>query len=413
MTKDTPQKTLMGLSRKRGEPVDICGRIHADINEYLDKRQANRHFALDSCKSEKHACPCATPVGGQTPVVDLVIMIDTSVSMSDNGAAISAVANRAIKAAKKKCPTDLRVEWFGIQGTFSGTNFSQTHRNYINALGLSPAPVFFSSTQDLSMMGDQEEGADATADIAKYFDWREGACRAVFYISDESLDQGNPHGAADDAAVSNAITLAKANNVTVFTHLVDGAGASTNPPDIANYTDMAEKTGGKATIGGLGDEKQYLTLLQDIICNACGGCKEVDMPDLTPCISVSWGDGKCDSLETDDVETLSISVCNCYTNVTFTDFEIGYIWVSDDKGKPVPNLPDGTSSVEAVPVGPYCFGDIMPCEKGEASCVTREFVLNSRGAKPGKYRLNIGGICYGVTTHYLKSKCFELELCLS
>ncbi len=403
------EKTITGLGRKRGEPKDVCERIHSDINDYLNRQQKDRHFALDPCKTEKDSCPCSTPVGGQKPVVDLVVLIDTSGSMSSKGGAISRVADRAIKAAQSKCPTDLRISWFGIQGTFSGSNFSQTHRNYINSLGLSPAPVFYSDTTG---RGTNEEGADATADIAKYFDWRENACRAIFYISDEPMDQGEPQSGADDAATANSIIVCKSQNVTVFTHLVQG-GFHNNPGTIKNFTDLAEQTGGKATIGGLGDEAQYMTLLQDIVCNACGGCKEVDMPDLIPCISVSWGDGKCDNLETDDLETLSISVCNCYSNVTFTNFEIGYIWISDANGKPVTILPDGTPSVQALPLGPFCFGDIESCEKGEASCVTREFVISSRGAKDGKYKLNIGGICYGVTTNYLKSKCFALELCRS
>ena len=398
---------------KSSDPKSDCAKIHERVDMILENRANGRPHSLDHCEDDAGSCPCSTSVGGRTPVVDLVIMIDTSGSMTDNGEAISRVAERAVEAAQQKCPTDLRVSWFGVGSTFGGTKFDKTHRDYIASLGLTPAPVFNADATPSGSHAVREEGADAVADIATYFDWRENACRAVFYISDESLDLGDPHNAADDAATANAITVANNNSVTVFTHLVNGAVASTNPPDIANYTDLAEKTGGKAQIGGEGDEDQYIDLLQDVICNACGGCQEAAIPDLHPCISIHWGDSNCDELETDDYEVLSISVCNCYSNITFTDFEIGFIKVLDEDGNSVPNLPDGSPSVEAVPAGPFCFGDIAPCVDGETSCVTREFVLSSRGAKKGKYRLSLAGVCYGITTQHLVSSCFEFELCPS
>lgn len=404
-TIQTIQKDAEKHAKTSLNKTERCAAIHQNVNEFLAERQKEKPFSLDPCKEGDGGCPCSTPTSGTTAKVDLVVLIDTSGSMGQKGAAISAVADAAIEEAMKKCPTDLRVEWLGLRNPFPGTKFTQSHRAYLAGLNLSPAPVLFSIDQS-------EEGADSSADIAQYFDWREGACRAIFYISDEPLDLGAPQNAADDAATANAIAVCNANNVTVFTHLVQG-GHHTDPATIANYTDLATQTNGKETIGGLGDEAQYRDLLQDVICNACGGCKEVEWPDIHPCISVTWGDGKCDSLETNDLEVLSISVCNCYSNVTFRDFEIGYLWVSDKNGKPVATLPDGTNSVEALPPGPICFGDIGPCKDGEASCVTREFVLSACSAKQGEYQLRIGGICYHVCKDYLTDACFKLELCKS
>ncbi len=142
-------------------------------------------------------------------------------------------------------------------------------------------------------------------------------------------------------------------------------------------------------------------------------CYEAKLPELAPEIKISWGDSNCDCLETNDLEVACISVRNIFSNVTFKDFKIGRIRIVDSTGKPVPPLPDGSPSVQIVPVGPHCFGDIGPCNsKPRAnSCVSREFVIRTRGAKDGKYRLLLDGICYCVSHNYELKECFEVGLC--
>lgn len=140
-------------------------------------------------------------------------------------------------------------------------------------------------------------------------------------------------------------------------------------------------------------------------------CRPVEFPRIEPCITVSWGDSRCDCMETDDFEVLCITVCNCYTNATFSNFRIGYVYVTTDTGATVPLLPDGTLSVEAVPRGPICFGDIGPCKDGVSTCVSRQFVVLTRGAKGGSYQLKVGGVCFDVVHHYDGEACFQLALC--
>ena len=387
-------------------PQEQCDYLHGAVDGHLERLKASKTDALDPCEDQSSGCGCSGSHGAGEPKVDLVVLIDTSGSMSTQAAAVSSAAAAAIEAAQAECPTDLRIEWLGVGGTFSApTNFSQSYLSYL--AGVAPPGSVFAGS------GHNEEGADATADISRYFDWREDACRAIFYMSDEPLENGFAQDAADDAATSNAIAEATANQVTVFTHLVGGTGASNNPATRQNFSDLATATGGRAELGGRGDLTQYLSLLKDVICNACGGCKEVAWPDVQPCISISCGDGSCDSLETDDLEMLMISVCNCYSNVTFTDFEIAYLWVTLADGSQVPLLPDGTRSVEALPLGPICFGDIAPCIDGEVSCVTRQFVLSARGAQATDYKITLGGVCYGMTNQVLDEACFEFELCAS
>ena len=141
-------------------------------------------------------------------------------------------------------------------------------------------------------------------------------------------------------------------------------------------------------------------------------CKDVKFPDIEPCISVSWGDSKCECFETDDVEILCITVCNCYSNVTFRDLTIGRIRITDMLGNPVPVLPDGTSSVQVLPSGPICFGDIKPCKgKNQPGCVSRELVVYTRGAVGKDYRLSFEGVCFTVSRRFQSEQCFLVKLC--
>ena len=147
-------------------------------------------------------------------------------------------------------------------------------------------------------------------------------------------------------------------------------------------------------------------------CDCHCDCVAVKFPSVEPCITVSWGDSKCDCLETDDVEVLCVTVCNCYSNVTFGNLSIGQIRITDMAGNPVPNLPDGTPSIRVIPSGPICFGNVGPCtDKDHPSCVSREVVLHTRGAIGKNYRLAFGGICFSVCHQFQSEQCFTMKLC--
>jgi hypothetical protein len=147
-------------------------------------------------------------------------------------------------------------------------------------------------------------------------------------------------------------------------------------------------------------------------CDCRCECTEVEFPRIRPCITVSWGDTKCDCMETNDFEVLCITVCNCHSNVTFGNLSIGHVQVTDAAGNPVPALPDGTPSVQVVPSGPICFGDIGPCvDRERPSCVSRELVLYTRGAVGKRYRLTFSAICFSVCHAYQHEQCFTFKLC--
>ncbi|MEI9853027.1 MAG: hypothetical protein WDN24_21700 [Sphingomonas sp.] len=70
------------------------------------------------------------------------------------------------------------------------------------------------------------------------------------------------------------------------------------------------------------------------------------------------------------------------------------MFVTLPDGGEVPGLPDGTPSVQVVPLGPVCFGDIPPCRDETPGCVSREFVVRTRGARGG-------GLCAPDARHLL------------
>jgi hypothetical protein len=135
-------------------------------------------------------------------------------------------------------------------------------------------------------------------------------------------------------------------------------------------------------------------------------CAPLELPRIKPLTFVLWGDSRCDCIEGDDTEIMSLVVCNPYSNLILSHFTINRIEVVQDNGQPVPLLPDGSPSIQLVPLGPYCFDDIAPC-----TCVWRQFVLRLRGAPPGRYRILLQGICFEACIHQLQDDCVAFNVC--
>ncbi|HEY0413398.1 MAG TPA: hypothetical protein VGD66_09665 [Allosphingosinicella sp.] len=378
--------------------------------------------SLDPCDVKRGRCAC-TGHGDGTKSVDLIVLLDSSGSMSSAGKAVSDAAEAAIAAAARECPSDLRVAYFVVDSTkagadpagflgditaiLAGTPFKQSHQQYLQGIGVT-GPFKQDEPQppgDPTYPG--EEGADSISDLCNFYDWRPGACRSIFYISDTALDG---YSAFYDAAATNATAAALANGVVLFAHKIP-EGAVDNAAREAAYDHMTNPTGG-STYHGPVDPAKYVELVKNAICRACGSeCKEAKLPEIKPCITVKWGASECDCFETDDTEIVYISVCNCYSNLTFSNLHISYVEIVNEDGSPVPLLPDGTPSVQIVPIGPICFGDIGPCEEEGDNCVTRQAVVRTRGARSGRYRLLIHGICYEVRIAKNQEDCFVLDLC--
>ncbi|MEL6593629.1 MAG: hypothetical protein AAFQ68_26245, partial [Bacteroidota bacterium] len=135
-------------------------------------------------------------------------------------------------------------------------------------------------------------------------------------------------------------------------------------------------------------------------------CYKAKLPEYQPSISIKWGESECDGLESNDEELMHLTICNHYSNLDFQSLHIGRLEIFNEDGSTIPALPDGQASIQLVPYGGICFGDIPAC-----SCVTRQFLIRSKGAKGGKYKLKISGLCFDVCHHYAREVCFDLKIC--
>ena len=181
------------------------------------------------------------------PLVDLVIAIDTSESMKEEAAHLSQAAEAAIEATQAHCPSDLRVAWLGVEGTWKDTHFEQTLRRYLTeTCKVEESAIRGRKRGILRGGGAQEDGARAIEDLSTHFNWREGAERSVFYLSDEGLEGGGSQvNRKDIEAADRAIKVASEAGVTVYTYF--GKSRSRSKEALQReYARVAESTGGLA-----------------------------------------------------------------------------------------------------------------------------------------------------------------------
>ncbi|MEG4589369.1 hypothetical protein QUA54_29750 [Microcoleus sp. MOSTC5] len=247
-------KTVICSTRNR----DITPQLVPVIPVYFVQAQHLVGFSATSTQSSTSSTP-------QNKSVDLVIVIDTSVSMKDEAEGLSNAAEAAIKNASSSCPSDLRVEWFGLEGTWKNTNFQQTLRAYlINSCGVAETEIRGRKRGELPGGGAQEDGARAIEDISAHFNWRDGASRAIFYLSDEALEGGDDTEQEDIEAANRAIEKAKSAGAIVHTYFGTSKSKGRDKT-AAEFARVAKETGGrgftdKDALGG------FAEILTQIIC---------------------------------------------------------------------------------------------------------------------------------------------------
>ncbi|MEB3279745.1 MAG: hypothetical protein VKK42_12605 [Lyngbya sp.] len=208
------------------------------------------------------------PQGNSTPAVDLVIVIDTSPSMRDEAQALSEAASVSIKAAASSCPSDLRIAWFGVEGTWNGTNFNRTIRDYLlKVCKVSESKIRGRKRGELPSAGAQEDGARAIEDIANHFDWRPGAARGIFYLGDEALEGGGSEVSKEDIEAANqAIKAAKNNQVKVHTYF--GTSKSKHREELQQeFARVSQGTGGQS-FTKQDSLKGFTVVLESVICGS-------------------------------------------------------------------------------------------------------------------------------------------------
>ena len=237
-----------------GQPGPISGhRGNGDVStqkrlQWPTLAPATLTTGASQAPAPSAAAPAESTV---TPQVDLVVVIDSSVSMKDEAAALSVAVDAAIESARTSCPSDLRVTYLGIEGVFNGTRFERTVRNYLTGVAaVAETSLRGRKRGTVAEGGAQEDGARAIEDGSLYFDWRASAERTVFFLGDEALEGGNQNAQQDQAdieAATLAINVASQAGVRVHTYLgTSSVKASVKQAIQAEYARVAQETGGQA-----------------------------------------------------------------------------------------------------------------------------------------------------------------------
>lgn len=242
---------------------------------------AHRGAAEDaSCRGRLLAWPAIAQPTVETieedklivPLVDLVVVIDSSASMKDEAVSLNTAMAGAIDGARAHCPSDLRVVYLGIEGTFRDTKFDRSIRNYLSSTCKVDESLLHGRKRGTVVGGGaQEDGARAIEDLSRHFDWRAGAGRAVFLLGDESLDAGNQDAKQDQSdieAANLAISVATAANVRVHTYLGTSSVKDKTRKEIeGEYARLARETGGQS-FTSQDALRGFQELLQQVICGS-------------------------------------------------------------------------------------------------------------------------------------------------
>jgi len=383
---------------------------HRRANEYL------RRLAAAKCSVIESETPC-DKWHDPRKRLDLVVLIDTSNSMRDEAVALSRLAQATVEAIVPPCEASLRVWWFGIEGTWPDTQFQQPYRAYLNHLGVADADILGRKRGTVINEGAQEDGARAIIDIARHFDWRSGSQRVILYLGDESLEGGNPKTTADIKAANEAITTAIEHKVKVFAYA--GTGRNRTRPDagvVDEYRNLTDRTNGQLYVAPRQNLRGLQADLEDLACADNEEMRQIQMPDVRPWIQLHWGDAPRDQLETDDLEILYLSVSNPYQNIVLRDVTIYLALALDRHKNEVDILPDGEPAIQIKPSRIIYFGDLPPYQAGQSlaeTAVTRQVVMINRGARPGRYFVQVKHQLWYEATGYCDSDRFRLKFVAS
>lgn len=216
----------------------------------------------DDCNNDgiPDECPACPPV-------DVVFIMDTSGSMGDEGNALCTVISGVV--------SDLQNEGIQVNATFLGitaTPYSCLTDTVVSLLGTSipgspPSP---------NLSGSEDWGG-ATAVVADRFSWTPGSLRVIVPISDEGSYRGDPSTSQDTAAITNAIAIANANNVTCSP--ISGTGSSDDV--ITQASNLAAGTGGLNFISTNPDLDLAgaISMLLTDACIAATDCNKNGIPD--------------------------------------------------------------------------------------------------------------------------------------
>lgn len=202
-------------------------------------------------------------------ILDIVFVIDTSGSMSDEASSISNSMNNIVQNIDcPDCDVWLRASFFGIYSTWGGTSFDQSTNSYVAGRG------------GTSTVNHWEDNAPAVVDMVNWYEWNDDSTasqdyyKAIVTIGDEGSENGAYGGNQDDYDAAFAANQAAIlNDVFLFTII--------GSPDYgAGFTFPLMSEGGAGGGYAFGDTGGTNTLststtlkddIEKIICTAAGG----------------------------------------------------------------------------------------------------------------------------------------------
>lgn len=213
-----------------------------------------------------HKVQTGSEIDTKQPVVDLVVVIDSSVSMRPEAITLSNAISAAIESAKSSCPSDLKVTYLGLEGRFSDSLFDTTIRQHLTALGVAESDMRGRKRGSVEAGGAQEDGGRAIEDVSLLHNWRADAERSIFYLSDEGLEGGDTVNKDDIEAATKAIDVATTENVRVHTYLADSkAKPEIRQSNETEFERVASSTGGQF-FNAQDLTEGFQDMLQQVIC---------------------------------------------------------------------------------------------------------------------------------------------------
>lgn len=212
----------------------------------------------------------ATSQPAANDILDIVFIIDTSGSMTDDINAIGSVAQSAITNLDcPECDVYVRATFLGMSRTY-GSVFDQTVENYVTSQGGSPTNLA------------QESNGVAVSEMINYYNWNDDSTvdqdyyKAVVTIGDEGTYHGQPVNQTDydvayqanQDAINNGVFLFSWVTDDPYSGVVDLFDVMATGGTAAGY--VFGDTGGDLIndAAGTGDVEDYL---EYIICTAAGG----------------------------------------------------------------------------------------------------------------------------------------------
>ena len=197
----------------------------------------------------------AQSVRANTPIIDLIFVLDTSGSLSDEASSLQTAIQDIENSLSSNTNFKINFKTLAIYPEYD---------YYCNICEGSVYEIIPNSS-----INQYEDWGPAIYDlITKYNGWTPGAVKIIVPISDEGPEDGDPVGSDDESIAQQVVQIAENNNVYVIPILGNG----TDPDTERLATIIAGRTGRvlKTTTGTFTSE-QMESAIEQIIAEAYGG----------------------------------------------------------------------------------------------------------------------------------------------